>query len=98
MTDPLEFGPGIPDDELYDVDHLVDAAHDRDVQLWEAYVRRAVACHFHLRIYIGGEGHSHDLCADFQALGGLGGSHTPGDAVKGNSVSVEAKCGSGKQR
>jgi hypothetical protein len=98
MPHSLEFGPDIPDDELYGVDHHVNAANDPGVQLSEAYIRRDVACHFHLGVYIGGKGHSHDLCADFQALWGLGGSETPDGAVNGNPILVDAEYRSGTQR
>ena len=97
MTVPLKFGSDIPDDELYGVDHHVNAAYDSGVQLWEAYVRRNVACHFHLCIYIGGEGHSHDLCADFQALGRSRNSQPSGGAAHGNLICVEGNRCRGKQ-
>ena len=48
--------------------HPNNADPEVEVPLWEAYVRGYVACHFHFRVYIRGKGHSHDLCADFQAL------------------------------
>jgi hypothetical protein len=86
MNEPLKFGFDAINDEPYGVDHNIYAANKRRVELWEAYCRKDVACHFHLRIYIGRKGHSHDLCADFQALRGVGDSQWRGGAVGGNRV------------
>jgi hypothetical protein len=86
MNEPLKFGFDAINDEPYGVDHNIYAANKRGVELWEAYCRKDVACHFHLRIYIGRKGHSHDLCADFQALGGVGDSQWRSGTMGRNRV------------
>jgi hypothetical protein len=98
MTDPLKFGFDALNYESNGLEHDVNAANDASIQLCEAYVRRDVACHFHLRIYIGGKGHSHDLCADFQASGRLGDSQWSGGPIKGDPFVVEGQYVRGKQQ
>jgi hypothetical protein len=86
MTVPLKFSLDALNNEPYGVDHNVYAANERGVHLWEAYCRKDVACHFHLRIYIGRKGHSHDLCADFKELGGVRDSQWRSGAMGWNRV------------
>jgi hypothetical protein len=61
----------------------------RPVHLGELYRQGYVACHFHLGIYVPGQAHSHDLCADFQVALPEGGSSAVGELEIGGGLGRE---------
>ena len=63
-------------------DHGINSAHHAKVPLWQKYARGHIACHLHLGVYVRSVGHTHYLCADFQAADGLRGVMLHADGVR----------------